>query len=98
MSKAFDSIGMISLRQDRKSTRLNSSHDQISYAVFCLKKKKKRVKPVAYQHWVGVVCPTTNPLIMFTLQPTCSHDVSPGAVIPLAQWTKVPDTRPPTRP
>src|SRR5688572_32617375 len=29
------------LRQDRKSTRLNSSHSQISYAVFCLKKKKK---------------------------------------------------------
>src|SRR5206468_8103521 len=28
-------------RQDRKSTRLNSSHDQISYAVFCLKKKTK---------------------------------------------------------
>src|SRR2546421_6972985 len=27
-------------RLDRKSTRLNSSHDQISYAVFCLKKKK----------------------------------------------------------
>src|SRR2546428_4937715 len=31
------------LRADRKSTRLNSSHDQISYAVFCLKKKKKIV-------------------------------------------------------
>src|SRR2546430_3175671 len=28
-------------RRDRKSTRLNSSHSQISYAVFCLKKKKK---------------------------------------------------------
>src|SRR5206468_10519921 len=28
---------------DRKSTRLNSSHDQISYAVFCLKKKKEKV-------------------------------------------------------
>src|SRR5690242_21486227 len=28
-------------RQDRKSTRLNSSHMSISYAVFCLKKKKK---------------------------------------------------------
>src|SRR2546421_11941535 len=28
--------------RDRKSTRLNSSHDQISYAVFCLKKKKKK--------------------------------------------------------
>src|SRR5437667_8823978 len=29
-------------RQDRKSTRLNSSHITISYAVFCLKKKKKK--------------------------------------------------------
>src|SRR2546430_4651725 len=29
-------------RRDRKSTRLNSSHSQISYAVFCLKKKKKQ--------------------------------------------------------
>src|SRR3989440_877384 len=29
---------------DRKSTRLNSSHDQISYAVFCLKKKKNHTK------------------------------------------------------
>src|SRR5688572_31606124 len=29
------------LSRDRKSTRLNSSHSQISYAVFCLKKKKK---------------------------------------------------------
>src|SRR2546427_6086728 len=29
---------------DRKSTRLNSSHSQISYAVFCLKKKKKNKK------------------------------------------------------
>src|SRR5688572_31609991 len=32
------------LRRDRKSTRLNSSHSQISYAVFCLKKKKKKKK------------------------------------------------------
>src|SRR5438045_8304572 len=32
---------------DRKSTRLNSSHLGISYAVFCLKKKKKKIK---YQH------------------------------------------------
>src|SRR2546427_12996989 len=30
--------------EDRKSTRLNSSHSQISYAVFCLKKKKKTHK------------------------------------------------------
>src|SRR2546427_2304368 len=32
--------GQTPLGQDRKSTRLNSSHSQISYAVFCLKKKK----------------------------------------------------------
>src|SRR5438270_10149161 len=32
-------------QEDRKSTRLNSSHSQISYAVFCLKKKKKKKKP-----------------------------------------------------
>src|SRR2546430_10425051 len=31
--------------QDRKSTRLNSSHSQISYAVFCLKKKKYSAQP-----------------------------------------------------
>src|SRR2546430_11538143 len=32
----------IKFTQDRKSTRLNSSHSQISYAVFCLKKKKNK--------------------------------------------------------
>src|SRR5438128_6697779 len=32
------------LSEDRKSTRLNSSHGSISYAVFCLKKKKKKKK------------------------------------------------------
>src|SRR5436309_5883375 len=31
-------------KEDRKSTRLNSSHVKISYAVFCLKKKKKMIK------------------------------------------------------
>src|SRR5690349_22787434 len=31
--------------KDRKSTRLNSSHVEISYAVFCLKKKKKKTTP-----------------------------------------------------
>src|SRR3989475_3319187 len=36
------------LRLDRKSTRLNSSHSQISYAVFCLKKKIKRLTPVEH--------------------------------------------------
>src|SRR2546428_7215460 len=39
-------------RIDRKSTRLNSSHDQISYAVFCLKKKKRNKPHTAH-------CPVT---------------------------------------
>src|SRR2546430_9386179 len=36
---------------DRKSTRLNSSHSQISYAVFCLKKKKKKIKINIIEDW-----------------------------------------------
>src|SRR5688572_31725571 len=38
----------VEARPDRKSTRLNSSHSQISYAVFCLKKKKKRRNLIIY--------------------------------------------------
>src|SRR2546422_11223170 len=34
----------VNFTEDRKSTRLNSSHGYISYAVFCLKKKKKKIK------------------------------------------------------
>src|SRR5690625_2179201 len=40
--QAKDGLAMINGTQDRKSTRLNSSHVAISYAVFCLKKKKKQ--------------------------------------------------------
>src|SRR2546430_6078315 len=36
-----DGAGVGGARRDRKSTRLNSSHSQISYAVFCLKKKNR---------------------------------------------------------
>src|SRR2546430_8951922 len=51
-------------RQDRKSTRLNSSHSQISYAVFCLKKKKTRtstssVYPPKTERRSGTCCITT---------------------------------------
>src|SRR5438067_6487329 len=35
-------------QEDRKSTRLNSSHVSISYAVFCLKKKKKKIIKIAF--------------------------------------------------
>src|SRR5204862_8293243 len=38
-------FGDLNLRTDRKSTRLNSSHVEISYAVFCLKKKKEKNRP-----------------------------------------------------
>src|SRR3712207_7268226 len=40
----FFFFGKEAMSEDRKSTRLNSSHANISYAVFCLKKKKKRSK------------------------------------------------------
>src|SRR6266478_7742423 len=40
--RAADERDRARRRPDRKSTRLNSSHSQISYAVFCLKKKKKK--------------------------------------------------------
>src|SRR2546429_4291245 len=39
-----------SLLEDRKSTRLNSSHGYISYAVFCLKKKKKKHISIHLKH------------------------------------------------
>src|SRR2546427_5621897 len=41
--------------QDRKSTRLNSSHSQISYAVFCLKKKKRELRCI----FTTTTCRTT---------------------------------------
>src|SRR3712207_7215326 len=44
--KWLDVAGLQGLDKDRKSTRLNSSHANISYAVFCLKKKKKTRKTI----------------------------------------------------
>src|SRR2546430_5168391 len=47
----------VSRALDRKSTRLNSSHSQISYAVFCLKKKKKKiVNDDSYVHMTSASC------------------------------------------
>src|SRR2546427_6001178 len=43
-SRSQDLCPQVPGAQDRKSTRLNSSHSQISYAVFCLKKKKNTKK------------------------------------------------------
>src|SRR4051794_41592588 len=51
ITSGFDKVGggkvtsgFKAVRRDRKSTRLNSSHPSISYAVFCLKKKKNNSK------------------------------------------------------
>src|SRR3712207_8562886 len=41
---AIEYVPIIKVTKDRKSTRLNSSHANISYAVFCLKKKKKKIR------------------------------------------------------
>src|SRR2546428_7402119 len=53
-------VTLLGLRRDRKSTRLNSSHDQISYAVFCLKKKKQSLRQQDERHagrsWYQTLC------------------------------------------
>src|SRR3712207_7151148 len=43
-------LGLVGRVRDRKSTRLNSSHANISYAVFCLKKKKNTNNTAVYEH------------------------------------------------
>src|SRR5256886_11368140 len=57
---------------DRKSTRLNSSHSQISYAVFCLKKKivflPRRLIASATTFWSSVVCSSNTPDVQGTKQ------------------------------
>src|SRR5690349_21923990 len=45
---------------DRKSTRLNSSHVEISYAVFCLKKKKKEKKEFRVENYSMIVVEVDN--------------------------------------
>src|SRR5687768_9612168 len=76
------------LTQDRKSTRLNSSHGYISYAVFCLKKKKKKNTPrtrhILHAKMRAARCvastaapcsqlASTSPLLPFPLRSLISH-------------------------
>src|SRR5256886_10619242 len=83
----------VSFALDRKSTRLNSSHSQISYAVFCLKKKKIYTVPpfrplsatvnVAYNlNWMVIIAPSLHHQLAPSQPP--SHTLS----IPLhcPQW------------
>src|SRR2546427_5137555 len=66
---------------DRKSTRLNSSHSQISYAVFCLKKKKADLTP----------SPTKSSNLSETAEvPACNvHSRSPLPALAIAPETKL---------
>src|SRR2546430_13319454 len=77
----------ISAQPDRKSTRLNSSHSQISYAVFCLKKKNKliaiahRLPIISSLHLVHAIYFVLVALTRIHLQAyadsyTCPHNVS----------------------
>src|SRR2546421_634450 len=71
------------LLSDRKSTRLNSSHDQISYAVFCLKKKKQTnaflletkalVLGFEVKHRVADACAGLSTLLDFRQRPRLSQ-------------------------
>src|SRR2546430_144551 len=68
--------GTLTRDEDRKSTRLNSSHSQISYAVFCLKKKKTREQ---------VQLPTTEPLshhVRTAIRRACVASKSPSDTEP----------------
>src|SRR5260221_5216217 len=49
---------ILTIFKDRKSTRLNSSHTVISYAVFCLKKKNHRFGVANEHHLLGRLCPS----------------------------------------
>src|SRR5256886_9267320 len=66
--RGTDTLNFFTAGLDRKSTRLNSSHSQISYAVFCLKKKIEKtdcaetgVKDDPYTHAVGSYCTFQSP-------------------------------------
>src|SRR5689334_23920161 len=66
----FDPRPVITHRLDRKSTRLNSSHSSISYAVFCLKKKKKYTQILFWSH--ASSAPRTSPPVSHTSTATAT--------------------------
>src|SRR5256886_1808293 len=65
--------------RDRKSTRLNSSHSQISYAVFCLKKKNKHTYATSF---ITLIYDPTETIFIYlpTLKPCRDHDEFPHHV------------------
>src|SRR2546430_4678499 len=79
MHRLKQSIKHMGSLGDRKSTRLNSSHSQISYAVFCLKKKKKKVDACVITKlmktatdpgtWLNALLNTRSPLVTIAGRP-----------------------------
>src|SRR5256885_14532741 len=70
-----------SRKTDRKSTRLNSSHLVISYAVFCLKKKKQRTtthlwRPVTRSRKAATTASTATLQVIFSMHQPKTHSVS----------------------
>src|SRR5215475_38525 len=71
-----------SVRRDRKSTRLNSSHVKISYAVFCLKKKKNKIdRKVLYQKTRQSACDSWLDIDTVILVPAAVGDVLTGDIV-----------------
>src|SRR3712207_7344403 len=78
---------------DRKSTRLNSSHANISYAVFCLKKKKTALFTEAATHGVPEGCLLPRPDILHSGQAAPTPDAKrPAAVTGIIALTLEPPT------
>src|SRR2546430_4031066 len=77
-------------RRDRKSTRLNSSHSQISYAVFCLKKKYVRITLKSGARGSGEIAPF--PEVAGDDRPTCLQISTQLALAPLGR-PAAPDTK-----
>src|SRR5256886_6904483 len=79
-------LGTVRMRRkppgDRKSTRLNSSHSQISYAVFCLKKKKKHTLVTA-----------THETQLLAVNPTGRPAIYADALYPIVPRVMLPDRR-----
>src|SRR2546430_6690383 len=84
-----DTLRLCEPRPDRKSTRLNSSHSQISYAVFCLKKKKKnnsistppvesRTNSASILAYPSIPLSDTDRIDKHTWRPLQSHTTRPG--------------------
>src|SRR2546430_9119173 len=83
--------------RDRKSTRLNSSHSQISYAVFCLKKKKTSIVIIVFAYINVVAFPflSITPYVLYStsvIKYLCHNDVTVCADM-LAPTQELPISR-----